>query len=69
MNRMIIVNQKNVDDIQMMNKLQIDDMYTILYQNEEYSIICQYSKKYDNFHIVSVKTDRLNDKLNITTSA
>lgn len=66
MSRIIVINQDNINEINAINKLQLDDMYTVLNTNDEYTTICQYSKKYDSFHIATVKTDRLNDKLNFS---
>lgn len=63
MNKFIVIAQENINEINAINNLQVDDMYTVLNEYNGYSTICQYSKKYDSFHIATVKTDRLNDKL------
>ncbi len=57
--RIIVINQEQLETINVMNNMKIDNLYTVLNENEEYSTIVQYSKKYDNMHIATVKTDNL----------
>lgn len=63
MAKMIVLKQEVLDTINVINNLKIDDMYVVMNEYEGVSTICQYSKKYDNFHIVWVKSDNLNKSL------
>lgn len=59
MAKMILIKQDALETINIINKLKLDDMYAVLEEYNGYSTICQYSLKYDNFHIVQVKTENL----------
>lgn len=59
MAKFTIISQEQLETINVMNNMKIDNLYSVLDEYEEYSTIVQYSKKYDNFHIVSVKTENL----------
>lgn len=59
MAKFIVIDQEQLETINVINNLKMDNMYTVLDEYGEYSTIAQYSKKYDNFHIVSVKTENL----------
>lgn len=59
MPKFIVISQEQLDTINVINNMKVDNLYTVLDEYEDYSTICQYSKKYDNLHIVSVKTENL----------
>lgn len=65
MSKMILLKQDVLETINVINRLKVDDMYVTMEEYNGYSTICQYSKKYDNFHIVSVKTDNLKKNLEL----
>ena len=64
--RITIIKQSQVETLNIMNTLKIDNQYMVLDEYNGYSTICQYSKKYDNFHIANVKTENLDDSLKIS---
>lgn len=66
--KLTIIKQDVLDSINVINKLKIDNMYVVLDEYNGYSTICQYTKKYDDFHIVSVKSENL-DRSNEMKSA
>lgn len=66
--KMVIVKQDALESINIINKLKLDNMFVVLEEYNGYSTICQYTKKYDNFHIISVKTENL-DRSNELKSA
>lgn len=56
-----IIKQEDLQTINQLNKLKKDNSYRVLNEFNGYSTIIQYSTKYDNFHIVSVPTDKLDE--------
>lgn len=58
-----VLKQEELETINAINRMKINDAYVVLNEYNGYSTICQYSQKYDNFHIVSVKTENLDPKV------
>lgn len=69
MAKLIIIKQENLESINVMNHLKQNDSYIVLNEYNGYSTICQYSQKYDNFHIVDVKSENLNPNLRVLSGA
>lgn len=63
MSKFTVLRQEALLGINLINTLKQNNMYVVLDEYNGYSTICQYSQKYDNFHIVSVKTENLDPKI------
>ena len=57
--KMILINRDKWDVMKYLLTKPVDKYYAVLEEYNGYSTIIQYSQKYDNLHIVSVKTDNL----------
>lgn len=60
MSKITVLSQNTLESIRKLNAIKVDGAYIVMDSYDEFSVICQYSEKYDSFHIVTVKTDRLN---------
>lgn len=56
---MIIIKQEHIDEMYMLMRMKQDNAYIVLNEYNGYSTICQYTSRYDNLHIVNVKTENL----------
>lgn len=63
-----VLRQEALIGINLINTIKHDNMYVVLDEYNGYSTICQYSSKYDNFHIITVQTDRLNPKMKLSSA-
>lgn len=63
--KMILIKQDALESINIINKLKVDNMFVVLEEYNGFSTICQYSKKYNNFHVVSVKTENLDKSMEL----
>ena len=63
--KMIVIKQEQFETMKLMNEMKRDNMFVVLNEFNGYSTICQYSKKYDNFHINDVPSDKLDRNLEI----
>lgn len=61
--RFIVLPQNALIGINLINGIKYDNMYVVLDENNGFTTICQYSKKYDDFHIVTVQTEKLDKSL------
>lgn len=66
--KMILINQDSMESMNIINKLKVDNMFVVLEEYNGFSTIAQYSKKYNNFHVVSVKTENLDRKMELTSN-
>lgn len=66
--KMVILKQDDLESINIINKLKVDSMYIVLNEYEGYSTICQYTRKYDGFHIIQVKSEKLDRSKQLTAS-
>lgn len=57
--KMVIIKQEDIQNMIKLMTLKQDDSFFVMSEYNGYSKICQYSQKYDNLHIVEVKTDNL----------
>lgn len=57
--KMIIVKQDDINNMIKLMTLKENDTFFVLDEFNGYSKICQYSSKYDNLHIVEVKSENL----------
>lgn len=55
-----IVKRTDLDEMKMLYMMREDNAYIVLNEYNEYSTIAQYSSKYDEVKIISVKTENLN---------
>ena len=58
-----VVRQEALLGINLINQIKHDNMYVVLDEYNGFTTICQYSRKYDDFHIVTVSTDKLDKSL------
>lgn len=65
MAKMILISQDALESMNIINKLKIDNMFVELEEFNGFTTISQYSKKYDNFHVVCVKTDNLDRSMEL----
>lgn len=63
--KMILIKQDALESMNIINKLKVDNMFVVLEEYNGYSTISQYSSKYDNFHVVSVKTENLDRNMEL----
>lgn len=59
MTKFTIIKREKMDELHMLYTMCIDNAYTVLEEFNGYSTIAQYSKKYDQIKIISVKSDNL----------
>lgn len=59
MAKFTIISKDKVDEILMLYKMQVDNSYIVLEEYNEFSTICQYSSKYDQVKMITVKTENL----------
>lgn len=57
--KFVIITQGNLETINVMNAIKQDQQYCVLNEGNGFSTICQYSKQYDSFKIVTCKTQDL----------
>lgn len=63
--KFIVIRQADILAINMINNSKRDNSYVVLDEYNGYSTICQYSSKYDDFHIVTVSSDKLDKSCEI----
>lgn len=61
MQKIYVLTAKDVSHIQTLMKRKCDNEYIVLKSNDGYSDICQWSDKYQNVHIATVRDDRLDE--------
>lgn len=59
MAKFTIISRDKVDELLMLYKMQVDNSYIVLEEYNEFSTICQYSSKYDQVKMITVKTENL----------
>ena len=59
MAKFTIISKDKVDELLMLYKMQVDNSYIVLEEYNEFSTICQYSSKYDQVKMITVKTENL----------
>ena len=57
--KMIIIKPEHIQNMNKLMTIKQNDAFFIMDEYNGYSKICQYSSKYDNLHIVEVKSDNL----------
>lgn len=54
-----IIKRNDLDEMKMLYAMRQDNAYIVLDEYNEYSTIAQYSSKYDQVKVISVKTANL----------
>ncbi len=54
-----IIKRELVDELKMLYSMKIDNTYVVVEEYNEFSTIFQYSKKYDQVKMITVKTENL----------
>lgn len=59
MAKFTIISRDTVDELIMLYRMKIDNSYILVDQYNEYSTILQYSSKYDQVKMITVKSENL----------
>ena len=59
MAKFTIIKQKTVDELSMLYHMKVDNAYIVLEEFNEFSTIAQYSAKYNQVKLITVKTENL----------
>ena len=59
MAKFTIIKRELVDELTMLYSMKIDNSYVVVEEYNEFSTIFQYSKKYDQVKMITVKTENL----------
>ena len=59
MAKFTIIKRELVDELNMLYSMKIDNSYVVVEEYNEFSTIFQYSKKYDQVKMITVKTENL----------
>lgn len=57
--KFVIITQSNLETINVLNGFKQDQFYCVLNEGNGFSTICQYSRQYDSFKIITCKTSDL----------
>ena len=59
MAKFTVIKREMVDELNMLYAMKIDNSYVVVDEYNEFSTIFQYSKKYDQVKLITVKTENL----------
>lgn len=59
MAKFTVLSKEVVDELTMLYQMRIDNSYIVVDEYNEFSVICQYSSKYDQVKMITVRTENL----------